>query len=205
MLSSNNHGESFWWGSSKTATLVIPPSPECYSLFSISDVRLDVPLVVQSFAASMRCYEFRHLVPSWMIYGLAVAACLYSTNLTGTEYSSKTKLNSTKPLTGNPLTRMPIDSHWSHSDWFRQSWSRERLMRNALTTCVHHLREQLCLHGLWNWLCSSSEDNALSSRSLFSVWPFFTAVSRNLHPYFHRWVVEVCSAVRSVRVALQGS
>ena len=33
---------------------------------------------------------------------------------------------------------------------------------------VHHLREQLCL---WNWLCSSSENNALSSRSLFPVWP----------------------------------
>ena len=135
MLSSNNHGGSFWLGSSKTATLVILASPECYSLFSISDLRVVVPLVVQSFAASMRCYEFRHLVPSWMICGLAVAACLYSAHLTGTEYSSKTKFNSTKPLSGNPLTRMPIDAHWSHSDWFRQSWSCERLMQNALTTC----------------------------------------------------------------------
>ena len=104
------------------------------------------------------------------ICGLAVAACLYSAHLTGTEYSSKTKFNSTKTLMGKPLTWMPIDAHWSHFDWFRQSWSRERLMRNALSTWELISRK----------LISRGDTHDLSLSELLSGYNAYTQLIMNL-------------------------
>ena len=58
---------------------------------------------------------------------------------------------------------------------------------------------------LWNWLCFSSEENAFSSHSLFSVWPFLTEVYHYLHPYLPRTQVSYSLVVECVLFAVQGN